>query len=161
MKPFNKLLIVLCLVGDSLTIQAQNTIPASGGNATGADGTVSYSIGQVTYNTFSGTNGTGAQGVQQPYEISIVTAIENSDRITLEYKIYPNPTTGLLKLIISPFDHENFRYKLYDINGILFQDKKIESEEIEISMVSLLPSIYFLKIIKDNQEAKVFRIIKR
>lgn len=152
--------MALCLMGFGLTIQAQNTISATGGNATGSGGTVSYSVGQVTYNTYSGTNGTVAQGVQQPYEISVVTAIENTEGITLEYRVYPNPTSGLLRLIIKPFDQKNFRYTLHDINSILLQDKKIESEETEISMKNYTPAIYFLQVIKNNQEVKVFKIIK-
>jgi hypothetical protein len=144
-----------------LTIQAQNSIPATGGNAIGSGGTVSYSVGQVTHNTYSGTNGTVAQGVQQPYEISVVTAIENTEGIILEYKVYPNPTSGLLRLIIKPFDQKNFRYKLVDINSVLLQDKKIESEETEISMDNYTPKVYFLQVIKDNQEVKVFKIIKK
>jgi hypothetical protein len=82
------LVCFLCLV----IIQGQSTIPASGGNASGSGGTVCYSMGQITYQTFEGINGTIAQGVQQPYEISVVTAIENTERITLEYKVFPNPT---------------------------------------------------------------------
>jgi hypothetical protein len=142
-------------------LKAQNTIPATGGNATGTGGSVSYSIGQVTFNTLSGTNGTVAQGVQQPYEISVVTAVENTEEIALEYKVYPNPTTGLLKLIIKPYDNETFRFKLYDLNGILLQDKKIESEETVISLEIFSSSMYFLKVIEENLEIKVFKIVKR
>jgi hypothetical protein len=161
MKQISKLLITLFLIGYGLTIQAQNTIPATGGNATGAGGTVSYSVGQVTCNTLSGTNGTVAQGIQQPYEISAATAVENTGGINLEYAVYPNPTRGLIKLIIEPFDLKNLRFQLYDISGELLQDKKIEKRETEISMDNLSSSIYFLRVIKDNSEVKVFKIIKR
>jgi hypothetical protein len=141
-------------------LKAQSTIPATGGNATGTGGSVSYTIGQVTYQTQSGTNGSVAQGVQQPFEISIVTAIENTEGITLEYKVYPNPTRGIITLKINPYDKENLRYRLYDLSGILIQDKKIESEETIISMENLSSSVYFLRVIKDNIEVKTFKIIK-
>jgi hypothetical protein len=42
----------------TLVVQAQETIPASGGNATGSGGSVSYTVGQLTYNTISGTSDT-------------------------------------------------------------------------------------------------------
>ncbi len=102
-----------------------------------------------------------AQGVQQPYEISVVTAIENTEGIILEYKVYPNPAHGLIRLIINPFDDGHFRYCLFDINGILLQDKKVISEETEISLESLNPAVYFLKVLKDNKEVKVFKIVKK
>jgi hypothetical protein len=161
MKCLSKLLILLFLIAYGLTIQAQNTIPASGGNASGTGGTVSYTIGQVTWQTLSGTTGSVAQGVQQPYEISVLTAIENTEGITLEYKVYPNPTAGMITLAIKPFDNENLRYRLYDLNGILLQDKKIENEVTEISLQDYSYSIYFLKVIRNNQEIKVFKIIKK
>jgi hypothetical protein len=138
----------------------QSAVPATGGNASGAGGSSSYSIGQIVYSTLSGTTGTVAQGVQQPYEISVPTALENTEGITLEYKVYPNPTTGMLTLSLKPFDSGNFRFKLFDINGLLLQEKKVESEITDISMDSYNPSIYFLRIIKDNLEVKVFKIIK-
>jgi len=155
-----KCIILLCSLCIA-SLQAQETIPATGGNATGSGGSVSYTIGQITYQTISGSNGTVAQGVQQPYEISVVTAVENTEGITLEYKVYPNPTRGLITLTIKPYNNENLNYRLYDLNGILLQDKKVESEENEISMQNLLSAIYFLKVIKDNKEVKVFKIIKR
>ena len=161
MKQESKTLSILFLCGFwTIVVQAQETIPATGGNATGSGGSVSYTVGQITYSAISGTNGTVNQGVQQPYEISIVTAIENTEGITLEWLIYPNPTRGLVKLIVTPFDFENLRFRLFDINGILLQDKKVEKRETEISLENLSSSVYFLKVIKNNVEVKVFKIVK-
>ena len=145
----------------SITIHGQETIPATGGYAIGTGGSVSYTVGQVAYLTFSGTNGSVAQGAQQPYEISVATAIENTEGIALEYKIYPNPTGGKITLIVKPFTLENLRYILYDFNGILLQEKKLECEETEISMENLSPAVYFLKTLKANKEIKVFKIVKK
>lgn len=93
MKHTKNFLCFLLLIGFSITIlHAQATIPATGGNAAGSGGSVSYTVGQITCNFLSGTNGTIAQGVQQPYEISVVTAIETAREISLECTVYPNPT---------------------------------------------------------------------
>jgi hypothetical protein len=75
--------------------------------------------------------------------------------------VYPNPTSGFMKLIVESFDYENLRFRLYDINGVLLQDKKVESKETVISMESLSASIYFLKVTKENKEVKVFKIVKK
>jgi hypothetical protein len=160
MKHLTKLLIALCLFACGMAIQAQNTIPAAGSNATGTGGSVSYSVGQIVYTTNTGTNGTVSQGVQQPYEISVVTAVENTGGINLICTVYPNPTRGLIKLVVESFDYENLRFRLYNINGVLLRDKKVESRETEISMDDLSSSVYFLKVIKDNLEIKVFKIVK-
>ena len=161
MKCLSKLLTLLFLIGYGVTIQAQLTIAVSGGNAVGSGGSVSYTIGQLTYQTLEGTTGSIAQGVQQPYEISILTAIGNTGGIVLDYKVYPNPTQGLIRLTIKPFDDGNYKFWLYDLNGIVLQNKKVISEESEISLDNLNPAIYFLMILKDNKEVKIFKIVKK
>jgi hypothetical protein len=62
------------------TALAQETATGTGGDATGTGGTSSYSVGQILYTTNTGTNGSINQGVQQPYEISIVTEIEEAKK---------------------------------------------------------------------------------
>jgi len=160
MKKFNVALVAFCLFGFGTTGQAQNSIPASGGNASGSGGTVSYSIGQVVYTNYTGTNGSVAQGVQQPYEISVVTGIVEAKDISLEIDVYPNPATDFVKLKIENYEVKNLRYQLYDINGSLLKDNKVEGNETSISMQNLLPSVYFLKITDNNKVIKTFKIIK-
>jgi hypothetical protein len=162
MKQQRKILSIFFLLGFGIAIvQGQQTIPAAGGNASGSGGSVSYTIGQILSSTISGINGTVVQGVQQPYEISVVTAIKNTDDINLICLIYPNPTAGITKLVFESADFENLSFRLFDINGVLLQDKKVESRETEISLENLSSSVYFLKVIKNNQEVKVFKIVKR
>lgn len=68
----NKKTVALLLLGFGITTaQAQQATTATGGNASGSGGPVAYSVGQVVYTTNTSSNGSVAQGVQQPYEISI------------------------------------------------------------------------------------------
>jgi hypothetical protein len=161
MKQVKSFLSFLVLFSFGALIYAQSTIPANGGNATGSGGSVSYTIGQLTLNTISGTNGIVTQGVQQPYEISVVTVIRNNEEKNLECFIYPNPTAGTIKLIFESPDYENLRIRLFDSNGGLLQDKKMESRETDVSLENFTTSVYFLKVIKNNFEVKVFKIVKR
>jgi len=154
-------LCFLLFCGFNIVIQAQNTIPATGGNATGTGGSVSYTVGQITYQTISGTNGIVNQGVQQPYEISVVTSIRNTEEINLKCFVYPNPTGGITKLIFESSNFENLRIRLFELNGRLLQDKKVESKETEISLENLSSSVYFLKVYKRNSEVRVFKIVKK
>ena len=72
-----KVKLSVLFLGLGLTAQAQQATTATGGNASGSGGTVAYSVGQIFYTTNTGTTGSEAQGVQQPYEISIVLGIDN------------------------------------------------------------------------------------
>lgn len=146
-----------------IELKAQETIPATGGNASGSGGTVSYTVGQVIYNTNTGTNGSVAQGIQQPYEISIVSGVDETESINLILSAYPNPTTDFLTLKIdasATLSIQSMSYQLYDISGKLLESKKIEGNETSIDMKNLVPAIYFLKVIQGSKEVKTFKIIK-
>ncbi|MDO9185332.1 MAG: T9SS type A sorting domain-containing protein [Bacteroidia bacterium] len=152
-------LSALFLLGFGMTVLiAQEAIPASGSNASGNGGTMSYTVGQVIYTTNTDTNGSIAQGVQQPYEISVVAGIADANGINLILSAYPNPVTEYIKLKADKT--ENLTYQLYDINGKLLENKKIESNETNIVMSNFVNAIYFLKITGNSKEVKTFKIIK-
>ncbi len=164
------LLLWLGLTG----LRAQASLNASGAVASGGGGTANYSVGQVVYTTNTGSNGSVAQGVQQSYEISVVTAIEQTKDIHLSALVYPNPTTDYLILSVPDFDTSKLAYQLYDWKGILLQSKNITSANTNIAMSNLLPAVYFVKITlvetmrassnnnaSTNKELKSFKIIKK
>jgi hypothetical protein len=153
-------LVMLFCSGLCTVLQGQEVISATGGNTVGSGGSVSYTVGQITYGTISGANGKVTQGVQQPFEITGVTSIRNTEEITLKCLVYPNPTSGKAKLVFESPDFENLRIRLFDINGLLLQDKKVENRETEISLENLSSSVYFIKVILNNKEVKVFKIVK-
>ena len=141
-------------------LQAQETIPAAGGDATGLDGSsVSYTIGQITYTTNSSTNGSVAMGVQQPYEISIVTGIEATN-INLELSVYPNPTTDRLTLAVKDTELNNLKFQLYDLSGKLIQQDQLREQNTQISMQNLAAATYLLKVTDSNKVVKTFKIIR-
>jgi hypothetical protein len=153
------LMIILTSIG-GISLLAQQTVYSAGGNAIGVGGTASYTVGQIVYTLNTGTNGTLSQGVQQPYEISVITGIEAAIDISLEMVVYPNPTQDFVKLIINNFELQNLKYRLYDINGKVIMDNKVEGNETTISMQGCLPSIYILKVLHGNREIKLFKVIK-
>lgn len=144
----------------SYSVFGQEAIPSAGSNAVGNGGSVSYTVGQVFFSTNNGANGSAAQGVQQPFEITVVTGVKEANDISLEIVVYPNPTKDYIKLRIDNYEVDNLFYKLFDFNGKILENKKIEGIETSISMRELASAIYFLKIYDDTRELKVFKIIK-
>ncbi len=160
-----KLCAILIIALGLSELKAQEVIPGAGGIAAGAGGVVSYSVGQLVYTTSAGTNGTVATGVQQPYEISNVTGIDNDNRIELLCSVYPNPTTDFLILIVESEVHSEYTALLYTTNGVLIKTIPIEASETSIDMSKLVTSTYFLKIVhaknaSSSREIKTFKIIK-
>ena len=141
--------------------EIHSVIPTSGGTVSGSNGSVSCSIGQIVYTTNSGTTGTVTQGVQQPYEIQIVTGIEEAKSVSLTCSAYPNPVTDLLTLKLGSYNKENLSYQLYDINGKFVINDRITNDETTIPMKNNRPSVYFLKVMNANQVIKTFKITKK
>jgi hypothetical protein len=155
-----ELCVVLFLTHGFLLLNAQESVNVSGGNASGGGGFSSYSVGQLVYFTNTGSNGTVAQGVQQPYEISVVTGLDETKTINLLFSVYPNPATDILTLEVKDVELKNLRYLMFDINGKLLQNGLIIDNKTEIYMANLLPAIYFVTILQDTKEFKTFKIIK-
>ncbi len=154
-------LIAIFLLGLGITgLQAQNAITATGGDASGSGGSVSFTIGQIAYNTATNSNGSVAQGVQQPFEISEVSGLIESKGITLQCSVFPNPTSDFLTLKIEGEMQIQYLVSLIDINGKMLVSKKTEGFETIISMKNLVPAVYFLKITQYDNEVKTFKIIK-
>ena len=138
-------------------LNAQENPTASGGEATGAGGTASYSVGQVVYTAATGTNGSITQGVQQPYEISVTTGV-NKTTINLELSVYPNPTTDYLTLKVE--DNTELNYHIYDNHGKIIANKKVTATTSTINLESLPKATYFLNVVNNSQVLKTFKIIK-
>jgi len=132
-KRFISCILLLSTIG-LLQANAQENINSTGGKATGTNGNVSYSVGQMFCSTSSSEKGTISEGVQHPYEIFITTGIELST-INLELKVFPN-------------------------DGKILKSNKINSKTTQIEMLNLEPSTYFLRVTKQDQIIKSFKIIK-
>jgi hypothetical protein len=161
-----KLSAILLLAIGLSELKAQETIATTGGNANGTGGSVSYSVGQVVFTSSTGTSGSVTAGVQQPYEISVLTGLEEDNGISLVCSAYPNPTTDLLTLRIEGNLQTQYTALLYNTNGSLLKNVKIETNETRIDMRNLVIATYFLKIVNTTktataQEVKTFKIIKK
>jgi len=145
------------------TLHAQESVNAAGGNASGTGGQVSFSVGQVNYTTQTSLNGSVSQGVQQIFQISVINGFEDADGINAGYAVYPNPSNEILTVSVDASKHPNLqsmKFQLFDSNGRLLDTKKPAGNETGIDVSNLLPAMYYLKIMNDNTEVKIFKIIK-
>lgn len=155
-------LIAVTLFGLVLTgLQAQECVTSTGGNISGNGGSVSFSVGQVLYQTYSGSNGSRAAGVQQPYEISVITELKEAIGIGLSVLAYPNPTTDFLILEVNEIELSNLYFQLFDIKGKLLHSYRITSNQTSIFTGNLSPATYFVKVFQDYRVVKTFKVIKK
>jgi len=153
---------------------AQKAISVSGGDVSGTAGTVSFTVGEVVYTSHSGSNGSVAQGVQQPYIVTSETSIEEVEKINLAIVAYPNPVTNNLIISIDNIVQTkhtlsqkhtqdpgaDLSYELLDLNGLPLQKSRIESTSTPIDMTGLPSSFYHIRIKYGKDVIKTFKIIK-
>ena len=153
------LVLMLFFSSAVLTLNAQEIVTTSGLNASGAGGTISYSVGQVSVAQNTGTEGSVIEGVQQPYIIDPTVGSEIAN-INLKLATYPNPTSDEIIMTAEDLDLENFSYQLLSNEGkVLISKASIESTN-NISLQSFPANIYLLNIYRDQIIIKSFRIIK-
>jgi hypothetical protein len=149
----------LLLLGLGITTQAQQATTSTGGNASGSGGTVAYSVGQIVYTTYTGSNGSVAQGVQHAFEIFTLGIKEISLNISLT--AFPNPTTENLTLQISDYNNEQLSYQLFDMQGKQLRNGEITAQQTQINMNSLPTATYFINVVnQENKKVKSYKIIK-
>ena len=153
-----KISVLLAMLLVSFGLQAQVSMNAAGGNATGDGGSMSYSVGQMVFSANAGTNGYVIEGVQQPYEISVLSVSEQAENISLS--AYPNPSTDYLYLTASE-EISGLSYQLFDMNGRLLKSEKIVGNQTNIYMQDLVSATYFVKVNQGNKTVKTFKIIKK
>ncbi|MBP9794283.1 MAG: T9SS type A sorting domain-containing protein [Flavobacterium sp.] len=153
----------LLLIGAYLAmsqIQAQESVLSSGGNSSGVNGNVSYSVGQLFYKTVNGGTANLSPGVEQPFEIQTLLGLDNFN-ISLELSVYPNPTTDKIYLQVKESDFESLQYQLFDMNGRLIENNKIHDSLTTVQMDKYPVAIYLLKVIDKEKVVKTFKIIKK
>jgi hypothetical protein len=138
----------------------QRDIVASGGNATGSGGSVSYSIGQVAYLSASGTNGNVNQGVQQPFEIFTLSIAESE--ASFSATLFPNPANIAVILSVDlAKEGTNLDYELTDVTGKRIRNGRIFSDETTINVEGLAESCYYLNVLEAGKRVKTFKLLKR
>ncbi len=143
------------------TVNAQQALVAAGGNAQGTTGTVSYTIGQPAFNYYEEASGSVSQGVQQPYEIFLLTGIEKASGISLDCIAYPNPVQDYLQLKIQGLESEKFRWGIYNLSGELIKADRVSGSLSTIQVNELISGTYLFSVFDTkNSTIKTFKIIK-
>jgi hypothetical protein len=139
---------------------AQQAVSSTDGNGTGLGGAISYTSGQTSYNSSISNSGTVPEGIKLPFEIQVVTKLDEAREITLECEAYPNPVTDFLILRIGRDQFENMKYQLIDPKGKVLEEAFIGDAETNISLKHYKPTNYFLKVMDDSREVMTFKITK-
>jgi hypothetical protein len=159
-KPLKFLLLMLLAVFAYSGSKAQQNVVGAGGMASGSNGNVSYSVGQLFYEQQNTSQYSLLPGVQQPYEISVITSNPLYEGIHLDCSVFPNPTADVIHLKIEDNKFTDWNYQLHDLNGKRLSQGIIVNNQTVISLMNQPPGSYFLKVSMKAIPVKTFKIIK-
>jgi len=149
-------------------VNAQSSFVSSGGELNGSGGSASISIGQVQYQSQTGSNGSSAGGVQQAIEVSNISiqdipfknkGYHSNLNDIIALKIYPNPTNDDVTIQVDNFKGEVLNYRLLDITGKELKSGEMLTPEISVSLSDFPPATYFMEV-KQGERASVYKLIK-
>ena len=154
------ILLFLFIFSFTNNVSAQQSANTSGKNISQNNTSVSYSIGEVYYNSTTTLSSVITQGIQQPYEIYLISGIGNEKDVQL-ITAFPNPTSSSIKIVTQDIKIDGLNYKLYDLLGKEILSGDITSNQTELDLNNLMPAVYFIKVFRYNSTLKYFKIIKK
>lgn len=146
------------------TAFSQSAVVPIGGTASGNEGSVTYTVGQIAVQTSANSSGSVsiAEGVQQPYEIQTV-GVDNYPQIVLNAVVYPNPTENLAQLKLNGFEipSSGLGATLYDGNGKLLQSLTVTGKLTDFQIGRYATGTYYLELRDGRQLLKTFKVIRK
>jgi hypothetical protein len=157
---FKKISLLTSVLVATQLVYSQEAISFSAGEAAGAGGSISYTVGQVFYTTYTTTVGSVSQGVQQAFEFQTLSNPAFTS-VNLAAVTYPNPTKDFIILKITDITLHNLRYTLFDINGKAIASGSITESNTQVQLKYLSIGAYVLKVSQKNKSLKTFKILKQ
>lgn len=126
---------------------------------------VTWTMGETVIETYAEPNENLilTQGFNQPTKL--LTAIaEHPQNISPIFSVYPNPTSGILRIKLSkPYDRQ-VEVSLFNTLGQLIQSESwlpnSAASELEISLENLANGVYFLQISSGEASLGVYKVQK-
>ena len=148
-------------IGRSQSLTPQ-VIASDGEYFTGANGSVSWTLGEIMTETYGSANNFLTQGFQQPESMSL-TATGNLFS-TSDIGIYPNPVSDHLTINFSDDFNGTTGINIYDMQGKLIRSENFYllkgSDHLwDISLKQYSNGIYLINIFNNNS-TQTFKINK-
>lgn len=163
MQDLVRFLTILFFITSSLSgLWSQQSVHTAGGDASGAGGFLSYSVGQVAYTSVSGDGGQVSQGVQQSNLVIMVGQNEPDPDISIRF--YPNPVHEDAFIELAPGQNgvntKSLSFLMYTLYGTLIQQKEIARGTTIVPMDNYPDGMYIVKVVRDHVTIKTFKVVK-
>ena len=142
----------------------QSQISSAGDFYESSNFSLSWTLGEITTETLVGSEFILTQGFQQS-ELTVIGIDESSINNDYSILIYPNPSYGIVHLVINPIelnpsDVPN-RYHLYDIQGKLLLNEPILENKTLIDLQKYSGSLYYVRLHNTESHHNSTHIIQK
>lgn len=134
---------------------AQEVIATQGDSYTNAYGSLDFTIGELLIATASDGSATLTQGFHQSKWDVVGIKDYNS---YFEAAVFPNPIASMLNIQTTSFRNTN--YALYDFQGRLVTEGRLDGEQTAIPVSEFAQGVYSLVLNNGSQVLKTFKLIK-
>jgi hypothetical protein len=149
------LLLSVCSIG--ALAQLHDVVSASGASFKQSSGYITYTIGELVTTTLTVPGKVLTQGfLQTGLPKSWAVAVE--DMPDFDLSVYPNPVNDVLYMQVDLLP--GLQYTLHDVTGVMIAQGSVLDERTEIDFSYLSPAIYILRVFDNNQQIRIFQIVK-
>ena len=152
-------LLTFVILGFTQVVFAQQSFNTSGGNSSGTNISVSYSIGQTFYHETSSAAAIISEGVQHPIEIYILSGNLYEENKIIQ--LFPNPTAEFLNLSLKRSLYDEWNYQIFNSEGKLVSAALIEGDFMQIDLGNFEQGIYYVIIFDKSNFKTSYKIIKK
>ncbi len=158
----NKIILFGIAILFSTTLFSQSisssVMSASGTSFESEDFTLHFSIGEPLNTIIEEGDIMLSQGVIQITLNEIFSPVEDASLNKIQ--VYPNPTTERVNLVIN-HQNEQFSYQVFDIAGSLLKQAPLTQATNTINLEHLAKGTYVLKVLKNEQDYEVLKLLKQ
>ena len=159
---------ILFLLFTSFCFSQQDVVP-SGGDAKSANGSFSYTIGQILVSQVDPPSSSWSKeaitinhGVQQFFIPNLywnywMRKCDLNDNVKIT--AFPNPSRGLVNITLSNWDEIEINLSVYDILGKRILNESIYKNKTQLNLTSLSTGIYLISINNICGFASTFKLI--
>lgn len=148
------LMLAFCLSAIS-----QQVLTSTGFHAQNEQGMLSWTLGEPFVNTLISDESILTQGFHQGK--LIVTSVVEKEILSFEIIAYPNPAKDILNLRFDPETSASLRYAVYSMQGQFLSEGRLGSSTAEISFLNQKPGLYLVKILMDETEVRIFKVLRK
>ncbi|HOS84565.1 MAG TPA: T9SS type A sorting domain-containing protein [Bacteroidales bacterium] len=147
--------LIICLCTGYLSM-SQQVVSSAGHSGTGANTSITYSVGELAVSSYDSQNTSVHEGIIQNF-LEATIQIEQLPNIQLH--VFPNPVQTYLQIQSS--QHHEYEYVLTNIQGEIIETQSFIQNHT-VPFISRTPGTYLLQVRElQTQKMNTYTIIKK